>query len=808
MYRIFSATLLLTTLLTTLCTALTINGIIVDSETSSPIAGAVVTLSNSDKITRTDDKGEFDFEIGQTTSYSPTSKTVDFTLNYSQGKTIKVTGGIGKAKFSIYNLQGRQIINKDLTLGSVSEIEYLPKGIYVYKLKTASSVVLSGKLRLSNSVSNFNLGSAQGEVLSPKVELSENIEINILSRTHHSRTILVDSLISDKITVKLKEDETAELFNDTIMRSYNLIVDQQTLSDMETFWEMEEYQKAKLTVDDTELGDVGVRYKGAYGLKICFDDNNKKICPKVSLKFKINKYNPNNRLMGVKRINLHSLNEDLTKMHDKIGYEQFHDMGIYASRTAFAKLYVNGEFQGVYLAIEQVDEVFAESRFSEYKDGNLFKSVWPGHSNDTKLLQNLKTNEFTQNLDGFKEFGELIGNGNFYSDLDSLLDISYMMRYIAVDRAIINWDGIMTWYYSSSEQHSSNHNFYWYENNYPNKRFTLIPWDLDECLVRPGYVHEQCNVPTWTEGEDSKVYPFWLDDSLTVPGNDPFIRGLANTHFDKYVKFSKDILDYGFNEDTLVNRVTRYSNLIKKSLQYDPNLKTPYSEWLNAVKAFKESVPYYRRRLEKLIENFTPDIPDPVDSVTSLVVNGISSEVVNGFESETQENLESWLSGKVTSPSKTHPYINKVNPMSGKQDLCLQTIFKYSKEESWLSSYYKLPIIDAPIDLSEYRFLSLQLRCDFFRPISVNFEGDGSAGGYLNLPGKSYMIFNDPVEIIVDLETLYYEGWEDFSRPVEKVIAKTRAVSFEVDLNYSVYEYPIDKIDTCNIYIDNIRFVK
>ncbi len=791
-----------------LLSAATMTARVVDENTLTPLEGVVVTLSNSAEVLRTNSSGEFSFTAPEIALQvvDTISSPVPYQLQFSPNNQMIVTGGEGVAQLKIHTLSGRVVVNSRFTLGETVSIQSLSPGVYFYELQPQHGVTLSGKLGLVNSRSVIPLGAGSGEIVTVSTGDVEPVEINILSRTHHCKRVLVET--TDDLTIALTEDSTAELFNDTIMRSYNLEISEQALQDMETYWAGEEYQMGQISVDGENLGHIGVRYKGSHGLKICFDEENNKVCPKVSLKFKFDRFDPQGELYGVTRLNLHSLNEDPSKLHDKIGYEQFHDMGIYSSRTAYCKLFINGEFHGVYLAVEQVDENFLASRFPEYDGGNLFKSVWPGHSEEEKLLNNLKTNPYTVDLDGFREFGRAVGTGNLTSELEDIIDLNYMMRYIAVDRAIINWDGIMTWYYSSSKGRSSNHNFYWYETEYPSKRFTLIPWDLDECLVRPGYVHEQCNIPTWTEGEDSKIYPFWLTDSLTVPGNDPFIRGLSQNHYDKYIKYSNDILEYGFNQDTLEDRITRYSELIRPSFREDPNMS--YSDWSNAVKAFTYSVPYYRTRLEKLIASYTPAKPVPIEDeeFATEVIEGVSWEFVNGFEHETDENLQQWLRGRVTSPSNTKPYINEINPLSGEKDLCLQTIFRYSTREQWLSSYYKLPLVDGPIDLSEFRYLTFLLRCDFARPISVNFEGYGSSGTWKNLPGKSYMIFQDPVEIVIDLETIYYQPWEDYSVPIDYVVEKTNGISFDVDLNYKEYFYDIDKIDTCNIYIDNIRFVK
>ena len=66
------------------------------------------------------------------------------------------------------------------------------------------------------------------------------------------------------------------------------------------------------------------------------------------------------------------------------------------------------------------------------------------------------------------------------------LDRAYMMRYLAVDRLLLNDDGIMHWYCvaqqgNNERRPTGNHNYYWYEAAAFN-RFWLIPWDLDSSL--------------------------------------------------------------------------------------------------------------------------------------------------------------------------------------------------------------------------------------------------------------------------------------------------------------------------------------
>jgi spore coat protein CotH len=51
----------------------------------------------------------------------------------------------------------------------------------------------------------------------------------------------------------------------------------------------------------------------------------------------------------------------------------------------------------------------------------------------------------------------------FINQVSPFIDLDYWCRYIAVDRAIHNADGIMTWYCDRQLTWSNNHNYYFYQ---------------------------------------------------------------------------------------------------------------------------------------------------------------------------------------------------------------------------------------------------------------------------------------------------------------------------------------------------------
>ncbi len=323
--------------------------------------------------------------------------------------------------------------------------------------------------------------------------------------TSHDTTTDSQGIIPDTVE---KTEIGDRIFNDDTVLSYYLdfsdealetLMDMSTLVDVNRFEiNKDRYVEASLTVEDASIASVGVRFKGAWSVTSCAYTGqrvsrvepvfgNIDVCQRFSLKIDLNRYDDNARLDGLKKINLHAMSTDPTKMNERLGYSLFREMDIIAPRTAHARVYINGEYHGLFLAVEQVDGRFTANRYPEFGDGNLVKEVWPTQDvAEAQVIDGLKTNDddpSTIDVSGFLNFRDVIMTAYENSDADALaalVDFDYLARYIVVDRAIANTDGIMAFYGGAY----GNHNFYWYHEE-ESGRFTLIPWDLDKIFIVP-----------------------------------------------------------------------------------------------------------------------------------------------------------------------------------------------------------------------------------------------------------------------------------------------------------------------------------
>ncbi len=285
------------------------------------------------------------------------------------------------------------------------------------------------------------------------------------------------------------------VFDQSVVRSYDLTLAAQDWSWLNDNALLEQYVPASLLFDGASFDDVGLRYKGNFGaLRFCHDQQGNRICDKLSFKLKFNHYDSRGRFFGLKRLNFHSMNGDPNKLHDALGYGLFREAGIVAPRTAFAELSVNGEPQGLFVIVEEIDDRLVAANFSDGGEGNLYKEIWPEHEQaDPYLLALDQTIPAADQPDVtlFRRFaGDLRAAGSDATNVDQAVlevlqkwtEFDDLICYLAVDRFIDHWDGIVAWYCVEIGRTDGqvrpgpcfNHNYFWCQDAQSDRLSLLI----------------------------------------------------------------------------------------------------------------------------------------------------------------------------------------------------------------------------------------------------------------------------------------------------------------------------------------------
>jgi hypothetical protein len=308
-------------------------------------------------------------------------------------------------------------------------------------------------------------------------------------------------------------DDASLVFDTSVIRTYELSIAPDDLAQLDAKPNAEMYVPGMLSFEGHTYGPIGVRYKGSSGafLAPCTAATFPGIPPgpkvgKCSIKLSFDELDSGARFYGLKKLNLHSMGRDPSMLRERLGYALYRQLGVAASRATYARVLINGKLEGLFIAVEQVDSHFTRGRFSEGGKGNLYKEIWPLYDDPALYRTALEDNKGPDtDVDKMLAFKQAIDAGG--SAAAAWLDRDYMLRYIAVDRLILNDDGMFHWYcigpQGSNPGPIANHNYYWYEAQKAG-RLWLIPWDLDGSMAAEPRVHID---PEWSaDGGDCSCH--------------------------------------------------------------------------------------------------------------------------------------------------------------------------------------------------------------------------------------------------------------------------------------------------------------
>ncbi len=426
--------------------------------------------------------------------------------------------------------------------------------------------------------------------------------------------------------------KSSYLFDQNQLHTFELNLSEQNLAYLDQAPGLEEYVSGTLTFEGETL-PVGIRYKGSVGAWVgClsgsfFEAEGEKTCTKLSMKVKINWEDSDDTFFEVKKLQFHSQNLDPTKMHERLGYWLFREMGVPAPRSVHARLIINGEYNGIFALTEQIDGRFTRENFAD-GTGNLYKEIWPITTEgepklwDEEYQYSLKTNEDEDaTFDIIQDFVQSIVNADKNDRPEVMkqwMEIEEVIAYAVVDRAIANDDGVFHWYcdvtdlayrlqgqapQTAEESFGCNpHNFYWYED--PTARTVhLIPWDLDNSFSEIQY---QSNPVTpikdkWGEITNDCLpfaYGGWGLAQKSA-ACDPII-GTWTEFEELYRELSREFLLGPFAQETVEDLLNTWAGQIKDSVieasethDDQPNLQS----WLSAIERLKNDLEFARGQI-------------------------------------------------------------------------------------------------------------------------------------------------------------------------------------------------------------------
>ena len=178
-----------------------------------------------------------------------------------------------------------------------------------------------------------------------------------------------DGIVSLLGGVGVDMEYETELFDTSEIISINIIMDEDEWEQMLSNAISEEYYVCDVIVNGQRFYNVAIRPKGNTSLSsIAMDPET----DRYSLKLEFDHFVDGQTCFGLDKLILNNNYADATNMKEAIIYDMFQFLGADASLYNYASVSLNGEYWGVYLALEGVEDSFMLRTYGT-QDGELYK---------------------------------------------------------------------------------------------------------------------------------------------------------------------------------------------------------------------------------------------------------------------------------------------------------------------------------------------------------------------------------------------------------------------------------------------------
>ena len=239
------------------------------------------------------------------------------------------------------------------------------------------------------------------------------------------------------------------LFDDSKVHSIDLVV-----NDKETFFadaEKHEYVSCSVLIDGDAANNVGLRVKGKTDLGNVGEESRERL----SFRLEFDHYQLGETWHGLDKLDLNNLIQDATCMKEYLTYSLMRDFGVPSPLASYAKVTLNGEEIGLYLAVEGVEDSFISRN---YGGGHtlLYKPESTEGSEDARAIEAVKLKYTDDDPESYEALFENAGTDlepgdrerfiallkqlNEYEDLEWILDTEEVIRYFVVHNFTVNDD--------------------------------------------------------------------------------------------------------------------------------------------------------------------------------------------------------------------------------------------------------------------------------------------------------------------------------------------------------------------------------
>ncbi|MBR2008850.1 MAG: CotH kinase family protein, partial [Peptococcaceae bacterium] len=378
----------------------------------------------------------------------------------------------------------------------------------------------------------------------------------------------------------------------------------------------ETYYQCDVTINGTTFYSVGIRPKGNTSLSSVArdpDDN------RYSFKLEFDQFVDGQNCFGLDKLVLNNNYADASGMKEAVVYDMYQYLKADAPLYNYAEISVNGEYWGVYLALEAVEESFLLRNYGSTA-GKLYKPEGMHQKNSSGanlnyIDDNLESysaiweGSVTENVDtDYRRAVEALKQVHSGENTQNCLDVENVLKYMAVHNFAVNQDSLSG---------AMAHNYYLCEQN---GRLNIIPWDYNLSFggMHGGDATNVVNEPIDDSYSSTEFFDVLLENQAYLEQYHQYYRKLVEEYF------------YGGEFETSWQRIR---NQIDSLVKEDPNAQYTYEEYCTAAETLHKVIWLRAESVKAQLDGTIPSTSEGrKQNIESLVdASGISLSDMGTF---------------------------------------------------------------------------------------------------------------------------------------------------------------------------------
>ena len=411
-------------------------------------------------------------------------------------------------------------------------------------------------------------------------------------------------------------DYAEKLFDPSKVHTIDIVLD-----DPEGFLKTcpeKNYHVCSLVIDGEKYSKAGIRGKGHSSLRAVEVSGSRR----YSFKIEFDHYQNGKSYYGLDKLCLNNSLADLTYMKEYLAYAMMNRMGVPAPLCSFVRVSINGEYQGLYNAVEAVEEGFLsrnhltgparklyKPRSTDVSADALLQYIDDDPASYPNIFDNAKT-EITE-----EDKARLIGilkNLREGTDIESAVDTEEVIRYFAVHSFLVN-----VYSYTGPKVR----NYYLYEDS---GMLRMIPWNYNlACMELKTDLSEAATV--------SASVNYAIDTPVTGPGilARPILAWIFSdeTYTDRYHEVYREFMESVYDSGWLQEEIGTVAEMISSYLENDPTAFYSYEEFQKGVETLKEFFSLRCQSVEGQLDGSIPSTAEGQKQNRSALVDASSIDL-------------------------------------------------------------------------------------------------------------------------------------------------------------------------------------